>query len=318
MTAPQIDPLILGEAADWLVHLHSGTATAKDRQAIQQWRGRSAEHALAWQRAEALLGDLRTVPGQIAAQTLQQVERRSVGRRRLLGRLGLVLLGGPVAWAAWQQQPWQSWTADLHTATGEQRTLSLPDGTRITLNTASALNLAFTQAERKVRLVQGEVLISTASDTARPFVVETPQGSAQAMGTRFSVRLLADRSQVSVLEGAVRLAPHSSGERLLLQAGQAGAFATARLWPGEPLDTSATAWTHGMLVAKDMPLGALLAELGRYRVGVLRCDPAVAQLSVSGAFSVRDTDASLALLQDTLPVHISALTAYWVTVQARG
>ena len=71
-----IDPLILGEAADWLVQLQSGAATDEDHRAIQSWRNRSAQHAQAWQRAEAILGDFRSVPGSIAYHVVPG-ERRS-------------------------------------------------------------------------------------------------------------------------------------------------------------------------------------------------------------------------------------------------
>ena len=87
----QIDPLILGEAADWLVQLQSGAATEDDHRAIQLWRNRSPQHAIAWQRAEALLGDLRAVPGGLASDTFQRLNRNSrVGRRQALHRLGSV------------------------------------------------------------------------------------------------------------------------------------------------------------------------------------------------------------------------------------
>ena len=71
-----INPQILGEAADWLVQLHSGTATAADHRAIEQWRNRSSEHARAWQRAEAILGDFNSVPGAIAGDTLKRIGRK--------------------------------------------------------------------------------------------------------------------------------------------------------------------------------------------------------------------------------------------------
>jgi len=61
----------------------------------------------------------------------------------------------------------------------------------------------------------------------------------------------------------------------------------------------------------------LVAELARYHRGVLRCDPAAADLTVSGAFPVADTEASLALLAKSLPVRIGRATSYWITVQAR-
>ena len=85
--------------------------------------------------------------------------------------------------------------------------------------------------------------------------------------------------------------------------------------PAAPLDAAALTWEHGMMVARNMRLDDLLAELGRYRPGVLRCHQAVAGLTVSGAFPLKDTDASLRLLQDTLPIRISSLTRYWVAVE---
>ncbi|WP_374039735.1 FecR domain-containing protein, partial [Pseudomonas sp. UMAB-40] len=197
MSPSAIDPHILGEAADWLVQLHSGTATPSDHKAIAQWRTRSAEHAQAWQRAEALLGEFRAVPANLAIQTLQRAARRDgLTRRQTLTRLGLLLMAGPIGIAS-QHLPWQQWTADQRTAVGEQKNLQLPDGTQLLLNTESAVDIAFNLQERRVVLLNGEVLISTAKDPgARPFVVETPQGIARALGTRFCVRINGSRSQV--------------------------------------------------------------------------------------------------------------------------
>lgn len=73
-----------------------------------------------------------------------------------------------------------------------------------------------------------------------------------------------------------------------------------------------------MLLARDMRLGDVIAELSRYRPGVLRCDPAVAELRVTGAISLKDTDAALRLLSNNLPVHIELRTPYLVTVAPRG
>lgn len=317
-----IDPQILGEAADWLVQLHSGAATDEDHRAIQSWRSRSIQHAQAWQRAESILGDFRSVPGSIATQTLQQVGRnKGIGRRQALTRLGLLLLAGPTAWLAYQRLPWQQWTADQHTAIGEQRKLTLPDGTHLVINTASSVNIAFSEGERRIELIKGEVLITTAKDPSahyRPFIVRTPHGNARALGTKFSVRLDEQLSRVAVLEGAVEMQPVHSVNKRVLQAGEQSAFSDYSLMPVNSVDASALTWENGMLVAKDMRLDDLLAELGRYRPGMLRCHSAVAELKVSGAFSLRDTDASLRLLNDTLPISVSNMTRYWVTVEPRA
>lgn len=314
---PRIDPHILGEAADWLVQLQSGSATEDDHRAVQAWCQRSAEHAQAWQRAEALLGDFRRLPTPVAGQTLRRLSQQgSVSRRQAMQRLGLLLLGAPAAWLAWRETPWQQWRADARTAVGEQRPLTLADGSQVLLNTDSAINIDFNAQARHIELLAGEILVTTAKD-ARPLRVRTLHGQAQALGTRFSVRLDGPLTRVAVLEGAVDAQPlHGSGH-LLLQARQRSAFDATRVQPAMALDSDALAWQHGMLLARGMRLADLLQELGRYRPGLLRCHPAVAELRVSGAFPVTDSDASLRLLGETLPVAIHGLTRYWVTVEPR-
>ncbi|WP_448650903.1 FecR domain-containing protein [Pseudomonas fluorescens] len=315
---PAIDPLILGEAADWMVQLQSGSATDEDRRAIAQWQGRSAQHAQAWQRAEAILGDFNSVPGAIAGDTLKRI-----GRKKALGRrqaLGLLLLAGPASWLAYHYKPWQPWTADQHTGIGEQRPLTLPDGTRLLINTRSSLNIAFSDQVRRIELLQGEVMITTAKDPAashRPFIVQTRHGTARALGTHFSVRVGERTSQVAVIEGAVEMLPQRATQGVILKAGEQSAFGSERVAAVEPLAVSALAWENGMLLAQHMRLADLLDELARYRSGVLRCHASVAGLTVSGAFPLRDTDASLRLLQETLPVRVSSLAGYWVTVEPR-
>ncbi|MGY2291313.1 FecR domain-containing protein [Pseudomonas sp. SDO528_S397] len=315
---PPIDPLILGEAADWMVQLQSGSATDEDRGALAQWQGRSVQHAQAWQRAQAILGDFDSVPAAIAGDTLKRLNRKKpLGRRQALG---LLLAAGPATWLAYRQLPWQQWSADQHTAIGEQKTLTLPDGTRVLLNTHSSLNIVFSEQLRRLELIQGEVLITTAKDPQpghRPFVVHTRHGTAQALGTRFSVRVGEQYSRVAVTEGAVQLMPEHASQGAIVQAGEQGAFGQGAVEAVEPLAVGALTWENGMLLAQHMRLADLLSELARYRAGVLRCHHAVAGLTVSGAFSLRDTDASLRLLQDTLPVTVSRLTGYWVTVEPR-
>ena len=116
----------------------------------------------------------------------------------------------------------------MRTAKGEQRRLQLPDGTQLLLNTATALDIDYSPTLRRLHLYAGEVLITTAPDTQspkRPFVVDTPAGRAQALGTRFTVRHEADGSdahatRIEVFEGAVELRG-SSGTALRIDAGQA-------------------------------------------------------------------------------------------------
>ena len=317
-----IDPLILGEAADWLVQLQSGTATEDDHRAVQAWCQRSAQHAQAWQRAEAILGDLRRLPTPVTGETLRRLSRNgAVSRRQALHRLGLWLLAAPAAWLAWRETPWQQWTADARTAVGEQRPLTLADGSQVLLNTDTAIDITIDAQQRRIDLLAGEILVTSAKDLVtptRPLLVRTLHGQAIALGTRFSVRIDGPLTRVAVLEGAVSIRPMHTATGLLLKAGERGAFDSDRILPATALETGDLAWEHGMLLARDMRLADLLQELGRYRPGVLRCHPQVRELRVSGAFPLADTDASLRLLGDTLPVAIQGLTRYWVTVEPLG
>lgn len=316
--APGIDQIILDEAADWLVLLQSGEASDHDRARLAQWCARSPAHAAAWQRAEGVLAIFQQLPPRLGRDTLSRLPDR--GRRELLA----LLLAVPGAWLAWRHTPWQEWTSDLRTATGEQKTVTLADGTRLTLNTATAADVTFTASERRVTLVAGEILVTTAPDpssASRPFIVSTAQGSLRPLGTRFNVRELAGSTRVAVYEGAVEVRPahaHPMGTQVaIVAAGEQRTFTTSSLQAAEPADTSAGLWEHGMLLASDMRLGDLVAELGRYQHGILRCDPAIADLTVSGSFSLTDIPASLALLENTLPVRVSRAAPWWVTVQAR-
>lgn len=316
--APEIEARLLGEAADWLVRFQSGENDAALRAEFEQWRRRSPAHGAAWQRAESVLHSFQQVPAALGRRTLAGLPKP--GRRRALHALGLFAVGAPAALLLWRHSPWATWQADLHTATGQQQTLTLADGTRLTLNTASAVDIVFDERERRLHLVKGEVLITTASDPAplpRPFIVHTAQGRLRPIGTRFSVRQLPDATQLAVFEGAVEITT-DGGEQHTLQAGEQTTFQGGGIAPTSIANPSDALWADGMLVARNMRLTDWVAEMSRYRPGLLRCHPAVAELRVSGAFPLNDTDASLDLLLKTRPLAMHSVTRYWVTLEPRS
>lgn len=315
-TAP--DPRLLSEAADWMMTLRYGDDAQEAQASFDHWRAQSPAHREAWARAEALMGVFAQVPTAIGKDALQALQRPD--RRRGMGMLGALLVAAPAGWLAWRHTPWREWSADVATAIGERRSMVLADGSRLVLNTASAVDIVFTAAERRIRLQAGEILVTTHADpspTYRPFVVHTPQGAVRALGTRFSVRRLDDRTtRVAVIEQAVEIRP-ANGASQVLQAGAQADFEAGRVGAEVAVEGSATLWEQGMLLARNMRLADVVAEMGRYRSGVLRCHPAVADLRVSGAVSLADTDAGLALLARSLPLRIEQTTRYWVTVAPR-
>ena len=312
-----IDPAILEEAADWLVRMNSGASSAEERAALNAWRERSMMHEQAWQRAESFLGAIRSLPDDVARATLQ----RPQSRRQVMAKLALLLAAGPVAWVVWRERPWEAWQADYRTATGEQRTVRLADGSLLMLNTASSVEVAFDDSQRALYLQAGEILIETAPDNAarpRPFVVRTADGEARPLGTRFTMRRYDDFSRVAVFEGAVEVQPAKSAQPVRLAAGEQVGFNATSLGPVVSSAESDVSWRNGMLVARQMRLADLLVELGRYRPGVLSCDDDVADLRVSGAFPVLDSERSLALLKETFPLRVDSFSRYWIRVRAEG
>lgn len=314
---------VADEAAHWLTVLMSGEATAADREEWQRWRGAHPEHERAWQHIEKVAGRLKILEPAAAYKALSpfaQDAPRSPARRRALNML---LWGGAGAGAvalASRTETWQLAAADYRTGTGEQRRVVLPDGAAVTLNTGTAIDVRFDAGRRVVRLIGGEVMVATArafgghDPDPRPFVVETADGAVRALGTRFIVRQWEGRTSAGVIESSVEVAP-SGGGRRVLRAGERTFFTRAALGEVAALDDRDAAWLRGQIVADNMPLADFMAELGRYRRGIVQCDPAVAGLRLSGVFPLEDTGSILATLPSVLPVQVRLRTRFWVMVE---
>lgn len=322
-TSSAIDARAAREAAEWLVRIQCEPQDAGQAQALASWRAADPQHEAAWQRAELVMGRVGTATapsgngaalGPLGAAALR--DAGSARRRATTQLLAALIVAGPAGYLAWRAGPWSAWSADVCTATGERRELQLPDDSRMQLDTGSAVDIAFTAMERRLVLRAGAVWIQTAADAAgRPFLVQTPQGTALALGTRYAARILDDESTLVVVrEGAVQLRPARGGEPVRVSAGQQARMGSGAAEPVQPAGLASDGWTQGVLYAEKTPLGEFVAELSRYRPGILRCDPAVARLPVSGAFQLRDTDQALLALAASLPVRIHQRTRYWVQI----
>jgi len=320
--AATLEPAVLREAAQWLVRLHSGEANAADHAAFEGWRNADPAHQQAWQRAERLSQKFGAVPPQLGVPILARQQGQN--RRAAMRTLAVLGTAAPAAWLGWRMAPWAQWTADHHTATGERREITLADGSRILLDTASAVNIKFDHGLRTVVLRAGAILVTTAADPApqhRPFEVVTTQGRLRALGTRFTVRQdgqTSDNSiRVAVAEGAVQVTLRGAPTpALVVPTGTQTELTSQGAAPPQPAPPEALTWTQGVLYADNLRLVDFCAELSRYRPGVLHCAPEVAGLRISGAFQLRDTDYVLSMLASTLPVQVVLRTRYWVTVVA--
>ena len=314
-----IDSAVVDQAVAWLVKIQSGGASAADSAACDIWRQAHPDHERAWLRLCGLGRDLREgtqgVAPQIARSALRGADRQQ--RRWALKSIAGLGVG---AWGAWAlRHDIAALGADHRTGVGERRAVVLSDGTRLVLNTRCAVDVRFDASARTLRLLGGEIMVTTGKDPARrPFIVLGRDGRMVPVGTRFVVRAFDEAaSELTVLEGEVDLSAGEQSQVTRVPAGSRVRFGPASVGALNRADERAAAWTDGTLVVERMRLADFLGELGRYRGGVLRCDPEVGGLLVSGAFPLADTDAVLAMLEETLPVRLRSMSRYWVTVAAR-
>lgn len=315
---------VLASAADWYARLRDGRAESRDRDAWRAWLAADEAHRTAWRQVEEIsrgLEPLHDLPSpRRAAQALGVATDRLRARRRALVGVAVLAsagaLGGLGHGQGWLPARLLALGADHHTWIGEQQALTLADGSLLWLNTASAVNLRFTDDERVIELVDGEVFIATAEDAGRPFVVDTPHGRLRALGTRFNVRLGAGASQVAVFDGAVEIRV-TDGLTGIVRAGRQAGFHTGHIGAGQAADPAREAWTQGALVADDITLREVVAELRRYRRGHLGVADEVAELKVYGNFPIRDAERVLTMLASALPIRIHEPLPWWTRIEAR-
>lgn len=318
MSAPTpLSNRTIDDAIGWAVKLQFGEPSEETLSAFQAWHASNTEHALAWQRVQSLGEDFRRVSPQLTQQVLEKLPATSLNRRQALKLLMLLGASAAPAWLAYREAPWQRLLAEYSTTTGEVRHIELADGSRLVLNTDTAISTRFSATERRVILRRGELLVSTATDTSsprRPFRVETPFGLLQAMDSRFCVRLYPDCAWVSVSHGELSLLPANGAPPRQAQTGQDWWLRATRAEPAPARPFAEGAWAEGILAARDMRLVEFLDELGRYRVGRLACDPRIAELRISGNYQLADTDQTLRFLARTHGLQLSYRTRFWVNI----
>lgn len=299
------------EAAAWLVRLGSAQASAADVGACDRWRASHAEHERAWQRAQSLHRAFGVLPPAVGLATLARP--RSTGRRAALKAAVCLALVPGATWGVWRAGGGQAWLAEWRTGAGERRDIALADGSRLHLNTATAVDADITTATRELHLIQGEIHVQAVAALQGALRVRTPMGDVVARQAAFTVRLQANRCEVDCVRGTLTVLPAQGATRELAP--------TQQVWFDRhaahlSLDAQAQTpdWLRGMLHARDMRLDDFAAELARYRSGIVRVDPAVAALRVSGAFPLDRIQGVLDALPTLLPVQVRSVTPWWTRI----
>jgi transmembrane sensor len=192
----------------------------------------------------------------------------------------------------------------FQTVLGEQRSVVLNDGSVVTLNTSSSINVSMVKDHRTVTLLSGEALFQVAHDASRPFEVKTGDTTIRAIGTQFDVDRRTAGTTVTVVEGrvAVFTTPASSADgdasNLPLAAGEQLTVAPRRKSHTVRANVAAaTAWTQRKLIFENRPLGEVAAEFNRYnRQSIDIRSPELRSQEVTGVFQANDPDSFMLFL----------------------
>jgi transmembrane sensor len=341
------------EAAAWVARFDAGDVSAQDQAAFQAWLNSSALHRQAiaeygsfWSEFDKL-GQLRDAVG--AEPELDTQARRPLQFSRTAlaacaaSVLVMVAVGGvflqkspdrpSVQQASIQQAaaPLAPMRQSYATAIGGQKKFTLPDGSVVTLNTNSRIDVELLKDRRDVHLVHGEAYFDVVHDKTRPFTVYANRYVVRDIGTAFAVHLLEKGLvNVRVAKGSVEIAAPTREGKVSEDAKSLGVLVAGQdVVFGEKIERSAVvsdaelgrklAWRQGQLIYSGQPLSEVLDDISRYSdIEIELADPALRNLPVGGAFSVNQTDAIFAALQNNFGVHAEWIDARHVRLTSAG
>jgi len=299
------------ETASWFARLNQRKVSAADIKAFSAWR-RVPENAEAydrmqavWEATEALADD-----PEIAALTRQARDAANAPARaralfsdvlKPLGAAGALVAVLIVGFAVWSLSRPTPYTTEI----GEQRTVRLDDGSRITLDTASKVEVRLGRDRRSVVLVEGQALFDVEGDADRPFVVTAGDTRVTALGTRFDVRRVGSGARVVLIEGRVAVRDGKGADRSWsLAPGQQVLTAAPRPAVAVVDVPTATSWASGRVTFRETPIGEAVAEVNRYSPRPIELQATeFAAIRVSGVFDTGDVDGFVAALTDLYPLR---------------
>ena len=308
----------MDELIAWSVKLSSGSASAEDEEYFRQWRAQDPIHEAAWQKLHAMEQKLGTVPANkrpIVTQTIALIEKHSRKTKQQQTLKQIMVISGVVVFVLplviVQIGPWHQQT-HLATAIGERATFKLSDGTQVTLNTKTSVDIHYAFFKREIVLNTGEIYLETGKDTKglfgrRSFWVNTKQSNLEAIGTKFSVYQKQENTRLYVTEGIVAL---HNGTHTPVRAYANESYSvqgTASPLKTELPHQEQMAWLDGVVVAKQMRIDELMTELTRYQTLSIHFSPEVANLKVSGVFQLyraNPAEHALQTIAQTLPIRV--------------
>jgi transmembrane sensor len=315
------------DAARWFARLRSDTRTEEDSVEFERWIEARPDHRRAYQRlcrqweAYAEFADSQTVKDarREAAESRVDSEVRRFPWPSSHSALAVaasvaVIISIAAIVAVNQPAP----PAVYETGVGEQKVVTLEDGSVVRLNTATRLRPAFDKDQRRVYLENGQAYFEVVSDSRRPFSVAAGSATVTAVGTEFDVRRNGRDVVVTLVEGHVRVSEdrvHATGKdqpvapEAQLRAGEQIAYVdSAGLSDVSPVEIEpATAWIRGQLIFSDDPLEHVINEVNRYSTRIVRIgDDRLREIRISGVFRAGSVDTVVSALHEYFGIEIVA------------
>ncbi len=327
-------------AALWYDRFNRERISEETRAEGTRWLEASARHraayeavAQAWTLAQQAAHDPRIMAlrHEAALRLTRRSSRWSFVSVGLAAAAALVAVGVALALALnlpggsfpWGQRDRYS------TVTGERLTVTLKDGSQVTLNTQTRIKTSFDSGERRVQLEEGQALFEVAKDPLRPFVVLAQGRRFVAVGTAFDVRIDGDRVRVTMVEGTVKVVPRGPAREspdkpgVLLSAGQQLIVDSTVADPEPELVSTidaerVTSWRRGQVIFSDTSLAEAVAELNRYsEQKIVLATPALADLKLSGAFATGRAAVFVEALTTYFPVKVVRVDDRALVLDAR-
>jgi transmembrane sensor len=294
----------LEQASRWVARQGADDYDATAEADFAAWYGAAPENARAYEQICRLWGTL----GQVQRQRLKPAKGR---RHAVAGAVSLALLLGSLSWLP---EWWLAARADHVAALGNNRHIDLADGSRVILESGSALRVRLSQEGREVELLRGRALFEVArqprGESFAPFSVAVGDTRATALGTRYQVEKLEGETVVTVLESrvAVRCGDCLDGrQETVLGPGDMARVVNGSL-ETTPAPAGADAWSDGMLAFDRQPFAVAAGQLQRYLPQkVVLLSQAARQERVSGTVDPARPEAALDLLATSAGLQVIRL-----------
>jgi transmembrane sensor len=288
------------EALNWLLRLREREVVPCPE--FEDWKARDPDHELAFAEMEALFNSSARAAHEAEYFFDPKSRTRRITRRWIQG--GLALAASWVLFLALPPiPPLRYLRADAATGTGDVRTVRLQDGSQVTLNTRSAMDVKFDSHGRGAELLGGEAYFEIARDSTRPFQIQAGNAHVRVLGTKFNIYIEDDQTKIVVTHGRVEInSTKHPNDVAYLTEGQA-AYVTASGITRQEGTKADTAWRNKKILFSYTPLRKVVHDLNRYRSApIYIANGALGNSIVTGIFRTDDPEDSIRIIRRTLGI----------------